>query len=84
MGSPDCQGIPGAMGVFADMALFAWELAPTLAAVGEGLESEMHGVFCADLCKASRQLLPTVLSGASALAGRRGDGSLGNFRQSFT
>lgn len=40
--------------------------------------------FCADLCKASRQLLLTVLSGASALAGRRGDGSLGNFRQSFT
>lgn len=40
---------------------------------------------CADLlCKASRQLLPTVLSGASALAGRRGDGGLGDFRQSLT
>lgn len=39
---------------------------------------------CADfLCKASRQLLCTVLHGASALAGRRGDGGLGDFRQSL-
>ena len=35
---------------------------------------------CADLlCKASRQLLPTVLSGASVLAGRRGDWELWGF-----
>lgn len=48
MGSPDCQGIPRAMGVIADMALSAWELAPTLSAVSDGLESGMHGVF---LCR---------------------------------
>lgn len=33
------------MGVFADMTLFAWMLAPILAAVSNGLESEMRGVF---------------------------------------
>lgn len=48
MGSPDCQGIPRAMGVFVGMALSAWDLTATLAAVSDGLESGMCGVF---LCR---------------------------------
>lgn len=36
------------------------------------------------LCKASRQQLPSALSEASTLAGRRRDAALGDFRLSFT
>lgn len=84
MGSPDCQGIPRAVGVCADMASLPGSLHPLWQPRARDWSWGDLEVFCADLCKASRQLLPTVLSGASALAGRRGDGSLGNFRQSFT